>query len=77
MKTLSFQLTEKMNEVFLTKPADLGFVFLTHWYKRFTSIIKTAPFIIIVPLSLLFSLLTYLVFGYLLVKLTSILQYGF
>ncbi|MDH7476109.1 MAG: hypothetical protein QHH09_01400 [Microgenomates group bacterium] len=72
-----YHLKNKLNEVFFIEPNDLGWVFLTKFYKKITSYLKTAPFIIIIPLSFFFSFLFYLIFGKLLVKIVNLLQYGF
>jgi hypothetical protein len=77
MKTINLKLKNKVNEVYFIPPNDLGFVPLTKLYKLFTRPLKTAPFIIIIPLSFLAAIVGYYVFGYLIVRLASILQYGF
>jgi len=77
MKSLNYRLKRKLNEVFVVEPNDLGIVFLTNWYKRITAYFKTAPFLIVIPLSFLVAIFLYLIFGYLVVRLVSLLQYGF
>lgn len=77
MKTIDYRLKKKMNEIFIVEPNDLGIGFLTNWYHRVVKYFKTAPFIFIVPLSFLVGYLIYLVFGFLVIKLVSWLQYGF
>lgn len=75
MKTI--QLRNKLNEVFIVSPNDLGVDFLTEKFKRITSLLKTMPFLILIPLSFAVALLIYLIFGYLVIRAVSILQYGF
>jgi len=77
MKTANFYLKKKMKEVFIVEPNDLNIDFLTNFYKKATSYLKTTPFIIIIPFSFLAGLFIYLIFGYLIVRLTTLLQYGF
>jgi len=68
---------KKLNEVFYLEPNNLGVGFLTNFYKRIVAHFKIAPFIIIIPFSFIFAGMVYLLLGYLLVKLVSLLQYGF
>lgn len=77
MKTLSLKLKKRLNEAYIVPPNDMGFNLLNKIYKSMVVYFKTAPFIIIVPLSLILGIFMYLVFGYLLVRLVSLLQYGF
>jgi len=77
MKAANFYLKKKMEEVFIIEPNDLNIGFLTSFYKKATSYLKTTPFIIIIPLSFLVGLFIYLIFGYLIVRLTTLFQYGF
>lgn len=77
MKAINYRLRRKFNEVYSLEPNNLLFRPLTFLYKKVTGYFKTAPFIIVVPLSFLIAIGLYFVFGYLLVRLTTILQYGF
>lgn len=77
MKTINWRLKKKLNEVFFIEPNDLGWEVMTNIYKILTVHFKTAPFIIVVPLSLVISFFLYLIFGHLVVRLVSLLQYGF
>ena len=76
MKT-EYLLKKKLKEIYLIQPNDLGNPYLTKIYKKITPYFKVMPFIIVVPISLLFAFLMYFVFGPLIVKLASLLQYGF
>jgi hypothetical protein len=67
----------RLDEVYLVEPNDLGNPLLTKIYKKTTGILKIMPFIYIVPLSMVLSLVLYLGFGHSLIKLVSLLQYGF
>ena len=76
MKT-EYLLKKKLKEIYLVSPNDLGHPLLTKIYKKITGYFKIMPFIVVIPLSFLTAFLMYLVFGPLLVKLASLLQYGF
>lgn len=71
------KLKKQMNEIFLLEPNNLGFWPLTSLFKKTTKPLKTMPFIIIIPLTFIIALIMYLIFGNLLIKLVSLLQYGF
>ncbi len=77
MKSSYYELKHKLQEVYFVEPNDLGNSYLTLIYKTVTSFLKQMPFVFIIPLSFLVSILMYLIFGSLTVKLTSLLQYGF
>jgi hypothetical protein len=77
VKTINLKLKHKVNEVFFLEPVDLGLQPLTKLYKMITHPLKTMPFIFIIPLSFLLAVVFYFLFGYLVVRLTSLLQYGF
>ena len=77
MQPFQYRLQQKLEEVFFLEPNDLGFSFTTTLYHRVTRFLKTMPFIFIVPLSFVVATALYFIFGSLLVKLTSLLQYGF
>ena len=68
---------QKLDEIFIVEPNNLGLVILTNIYKKLTGSLKIAPFVYLVPLSLLIVLLVYYLFGIYLVRLVSLLQYGF
>lgn len=71
------RLQAKFHEIFVVEPNDLGHPLLTYWYKRTTKFLKTMPFLYIIPLSFIIAILMYAVFGWLLVRLVTILQHGF
>lgn len=75
--TLYLLLKKRLNEVYSIEPNDLRHPMLTNMYKRLTHRLKTYPFIVIIPASLLLSLLVYGVIGLLIVRVVSILQFGF
>lgn len=77
MRTFQYRLQQKMDEVFFLEPADLGPAHITHIYKMITSFLKSMPFLYIVPLSFLLAFFIYILLGPLIVKLVSLLQYGF
>jgi len=77
MKDINFRMRQKMNEVFSIEPNDLGTSYLTSFFKKITSYLKTMPFIYVVPVTFLISIFMYFVFGRFLIKLVTVLQYGF
>ncbi len=77
MKTMQYRLKHKLEEVYFLEPNDLGNSYLTSIYKTFTSFLKMMPFVYVIPLSVIFTIMLYLLLGSLLVKLTTLLQYGF
>lgn len=77
MKPAELRLKRKLNEVFSIEPNDLGVGWLTASYKKATTFLKTMPFIVIVPFSIMVGIVLYLLLGRFLVRLASILQYGF
>lgn len=74
MKTLSLNWNKKLKEVFYPYPNDLGWSILTKIYKKVVFRLKFAPFLYIIPLAFLLGLLSYFIFGSLVVKIVSILQ---
>lgn len=77
MKTAELRLRQKLNEVFILEPNDLGPRTLTDWYKKITVHLKTKPFIFIIPMSLLSGVGLYFILRQLLIRLVTLLQYGF
>jgi len=77
MKDINFRMRQKMNEVFSIEPNDLGASYLTTFFKKITSYLKTMPFIYVIPVTFLISIFMYFVFGRFLIKLVTVLQYGF
>lgn len=70
-------LQKKVDEIYALKPNDLHIPLLTHMYKLSTGPLKVFPFKLLLPASLGASIFLYLIFGYVLIRMTSILQYGF
>ncbi len=77
MKQFDSQLKILYRESRIVEPNDLGIPLLTHIYRNINRFFKTAPFIIVVPLTLIVSALLVYVFGSLVIKAVSLLQYGF
>ena len=75
--TFSHNLDREFDRIFAVPPNDLGNTRLTFFYKFFTRPLKQMPFLYILPLSFLTAVFLYYLFGSLLIKLVSILQYGF
>lgn len=68
-------LVSKMEEVAVMPPQSVGP--LTPFYKMVVPQLKYSPWRSMSILSMLASVFLYLVFGPILVKLTSVLQFGF
>jgi len=77
MTEINLRLKKKLNEVFSIEPNDLGFNSLTFYFKKITAYFKVIPFVYVIPFTFLISLVLYLLLGKLLVRLVTILQYGF
>jgi hypothetical protein len=71
------KLIKKADEVYLLKPNNLGNGLLNTSYHHLVSYLKIMPFIYLVPLSVIATVTLYILFGPLLVKLTTLLQHGF
>lgn len=74
---MSLRMKQKLNEVFFVEPNDLGTGIMTNYFRKFSAYLKVVPFIYIIPISLFISFFLYFVFGRFLIKLVTILQYGF
>lgn len=77
MRSVNLRLKRKMNEVFSIEPNELGVNFLTSYFKKLTAYLKVAPFVYIIPLTFILSIFLYFVLGRFLIKLVTVLQYGF
>lgn len=77
MKNINFRMKQKMNEVFSVEPNELGVSFLTNYFKKTTAYLKIMPFVYIIPVTFLISIFLYFVLGRFLIKLVTVLQYGF
>lgn len=71
------RLEKKLYEVFSLKPTDLGSRRLTALYKIITKRLKTMPFLYVIPLAMIIAIFAYLLLGHSIVRLASLLQYGF
>lgn len=71
------RIQEEFNTIFSLPPNDLGNKWLTHFYRLVAHPLKKMPFMYILPLSILVAIAMYLLFGQFVIKLVSILQYGF
>lgn len=70
-------LKKKVDEAYAVPPTHFNHFFINNLFKLSASSLKFLPFKIILPLAFLFSLLLYFIFGLIIVRLTSALQYGF
>jgi hypothetical protein len=77
MKSVNLRLKRKMDEVFSIEPNELGINFLTTYFKKLTIYLKVVPFVYIIPLTFITSIFLYFVLGRFLIKLVTVLQYGF
>ncbi|MEK7634250.1 MAG: hypothetical protein AAB437_05400 [Patescibacteria group bacterium] len=77
MRSINLRMKQKLNEVFSVESNDLGANFLTNYFKRFTAYLKVAPFVYIIPITFLVSVSLYFLLGRFLIKLVTVLQYGF
>ena len=77
MKNINFRMKQKMNEVFSVEPNELGVSFLTNYFKKITAYLKIMPFVYIIPVNFLISIFLYFILGRFLIKLVTVLQYGF
>lgn len=68
-------LVDKMREVALIPTQEVGF--LTPYYKKIVPRFKYSPWKSAIILSSFFSLLLYFLLGTTLIKLVSLLQFGF
>ena len=75
-KDLFYQkLVKRMTEVAVVSPQTIGpFTIL---YKKITPLIKVRPFKALIFTSIIASFLLYLLLGSLIVRLASLLQFGF
>lgn len=64
-------------EVFVLEPNDLHFPLATKIFKKFSPLLKIFPFRVFVPLSVLGTVLLYILFGAIVIRLVTVLQYGF
>jgi len=77
MKSNYVGLRNKIREVYLVEPNDLGIPLLTSLYRKVNRYFKKMPFVIVIPLAFILAITLYILFGYLVVRLASMLQYGF
>lgn len=77
MKTINLRLKQKMDEVFSIEQNELGVGFLTNYFRKITAYLKIMPLIYIIPLTFLVSVALYFMLGRFLIKLVTVLQYGF
>lgn len=68
-------LVARMNELALVPPQEIGF--LTFIYKRLVPYFKFSPWRSSIVLAFLFAILLYFFLGSTLIKIASILQFGF
>lgn len=73
----SLFLKKHLKEITVVEPNDLGIPLLTTVYRKINVFFKTAPFVFVVPISILGAAGLVYLFGILAVRLVSLLQYGF
>ena len=77
MSIIPLRISKQYREIYTLQPNQLGNDRINTFYKRTTHFLKKSPFIVIVPLVVLTVILIYVLIGPYLVKLASLLQYGF
>jgi hypothetical protein len=70
------KLKQSLQDIYNIPPNDLYYRPVTRVYKLLTGRLKKMPFLYIVPLSFFVAAGLYLIFGQLVIKLVSLLQYG-
>lgn len=70
-------LRNRYEEVFVLEPNDLHFPLATKIFKKISPLLKIFPFRVFVPLSVVGSILLYILFGAIVIRLVTVLQYGF
>jgi hypothetical protein len=76
-QSLDPRVKDRFQEIFSLPPNDLGDRRITFLYKTFTGPLKSMTFFYILPLSFVIAIVLYVLLGQLVVKLVSLLQYGF
>ena len=71
------RLKKRYNEVYSLEPNTLHIGPLTGVYKMLGRWLKIFPFKVIVPVSFVLAVVMFIMFGFLAIKLVSLLQYGF
>jgi len=77
MRSSVYRLKTRLKDSTIVEPNEFSVPFFTHSYRKINRFFKTAPFIIVIPASILASTLLVYLFGLLAVNLVSLLQYGF
>jgi len=70
-------LKKHLKEITIIEPNDLGIPLLTTAYRKVNIFFKIAPFVFIIPISILGAIGLVYIFGLLAVQIVSLLQYGF
>lgn len=74
---MNLRMKQKLNEVFYVEPNDLGVGFMTNYFRKITAYLKIMPFVYVIPITFLISISLYFLLGRFLIKLVTIMQYGF
>jgi hypothetical protein len=75
--SVQHKLRKKFHDVYVMEPNNLGPDWMTKSYKLITSPLKSMPFFIIIPVSGVISVASYILLGRLAISLVSLLQHGF
>ena len=70
-------LHNKIEDVYMVEPNDLGDTRITEIYRSIAARFKVMPFIYVIPVAVVFTFFSYFLFGALIIKLATLLQYGF
>ena len=76
-KLYSQRVIDEFESIFFLAPNNLHSQRLNRYYKYLTKPLKSMPFYLIIPLSVLIAVLAYILLGRLIVHLVTLLQHGF
>lgn len=75
--TIFLKLKHKVDDVYSVPPTAFGDSVLTSLFRQTTGKLKFFPFKVIIPVSIVAAIFLYAIVGFLIVRLVSILQFGF
>ena len=78
MKDKSFEnIKSRINNTYTLMPNDLYWTKITYLYKLFTQPLKSFPFKIYLPISIIIGIFSFFIFRFLIIRLVSLIQFGF
>ena len=75
--TAFLKLKNRVDDIYSIAPSDLHSGVLTDMFRQTTGSLKFFPFKIIIPVSVITAFFLYIFAGFLVVRLVSLLQFGF